>query len=122
MIGVREKSVMSAPERELLMRAAKGQEPVLASCSDTYIDTGRWWRTTPVWVCVTKDKVVLLAAGKRQYVEGFDRTECRDSYYCHIVGGIVLVNKGNSQPRFGHLRMSPLDGLRVLDAIREDGT
>ena len=52
---------MNALEQQLLDTTAGGRAPRLAMRTRTRIDAGRWWRPTPVWLCVLEDEVVLLA-------------------------------------------------------------
>lgn len=106
---------LNALERAVFVAETDQSEPRLAVPSRTRIDTGRWWRRTRLWVCVTDRDVVVLAAGRRRYVERFAIADCRASHYCHTTGELVIhAAKG---PRFNRLAMSPVDGLGVLHAI-----
>jgi len=106
---------LNALERAVFVAGTNQSEPRLAVPSQTRIDTGRWWRRTRLWVCVTDRDMVVLAAGRRRYIERFPIAECRASHYCHTTGELVIqADKG---PRFNHLAMSPVDGLAVLHAI-----
>ncbi len=41
----------------------------------TRLDTGLWLRTSPLWLAVTNDKIVLAAVGRRRYIETVPFTE-----------------------------------------------
>ncbi len=90
-------------------------EPRLKVRSKTRIDTGRWWRSSPLWLCVTDDELVLFAASRRKYLQRLPITDCRDSHYCHITGELVI--EAAVEMRFSRFVMPPTDALRVLDAL-----
>jgi hypothetical protein len=102
-------------EREILSAEIGAVEPRLAVRSKTRIDTGRWWCRTPLWVCVTEQDVVVLAAARRNYLQRFPIADCRASHYCHITGELVI--EAGNELRFSRLAMSPTDALGVLNAL-----
>ena len=108
---------MNQLEREILNAQTGGVEPRLSVCSNTRIDTGRWWRQSPLWVCVTDSDVVVLAAARRHYIQRFPIAQCRDSHYCHTTGELVI--EAGEDLRFSRLSMSPMDALRVLNMLDE---
>lgn len=103
-------------ERAVLNAETGGAEPRLAVRSKTRIDAGRWWRLTPLWVCVTDRDVVVLAAARRRYVRSVPIADCQGSHYCHTTGELVI--EAGEDLRFRRLAMSPVDGLRVLQALK----
>lgn len=111
---------MNALEHAVLMTETDGAKPRLSVRSATRVDAGRWWRRTPLWVCVTEHDVVVLAAARRRYVQRLPLSECQASHYCHTTGELVI--EGSDDLQFSRLAMSPVDGLRVLDAIHLQNT
>ena len=109
-------ATMNSAERELLNAETDGAEPHLILRTDTYVDAGRWLRSTPLWLCVMDDEILVLAASRRCFVEATPIEECRETWYCHTTGELVLAPKeGLEQPR---LAMSPVDALKVLDELK----
>lgn len=110
-----DQSKMNARERALLGAELGGRSPRLVLRSRTFVDTGRWWRRTPLWLCVTDDSLVLLAASRRCYAERIDLADCTESYYCHATGQLVIVP--GEQARFNQVTLLPQQALDVLDLI-----
>ena len=106
---------MNKRVRRILNAETGGAEPRLIVRSNTRIDAGRWCRRTPLWVCVTKEDVVVLAAARRHYIQRFPIADCQGSHYCHTTGELVI--EAGEDLRFSRLAMSPTDALRVLDAL-----
>lgn len=109
---------MSPIERQLLLDATEGARTRLSVFSDTRIDVGLWWRRTRLWLCVTDQDVVVLAASRRHYVERVAIADCHGSHYCHTTGELV-VNAAD-RLRFNRLKLSPTDALQVLAILEED--
>ena len=112
--------LLNAVEHAILLTETDGAEPRLSVRSNTRVDAGRWWRRTPLWVCVTEHDVVVLAAARRQYIQRLPLGQCQASHYCHTTGELVI--EGSEDLRFSRLAMSPVDGLLVLDAIHLNKT
>lgn len=110
-------SAMSRPEREVLLAQTDGAKPRLLLRTDTRVDTGRWLRGTPLWLCLTLDELLLLAASRRWYLERLPLADCRDSRY-HPMSGQLLIASA-TPPRLNRAAMSPGHALLVLRAIRE---
>ena len=109
---------MNRRERKLLKMAIGEVEPQLTIRSDTRIDTGRWWWSSPIWVCVTNEEIILMAAARRQFLQKIPLSECRSSQYCHSTGELVFET-GHHLP-FKRCAMSPVNALRVLKMIDTD--
>lgn len=107
---------MNAQERELLLAATDGREPVLTLRTATRVDTGRWLRASPLWLNLTADQVVLIAASRRACVERAPIDTCAESWYCHITGQLVLHPAASLAHR--RLTMSPGEALRVLNLVQ----
>ncbi len=94
-----------------------GEAPCLRIRSGLRIDAGRWWRRTPLWVCVVDSALVLLAVARRRYVEQVPLRDCRDSSYSHATGELLLAPVETL--RYGRIRMSAREALEVLREIRD---
>jgi len=106
--------------RAILNAETNGAEPRLSIRTNTRIDAGRWWRRTPLWICITDGDVFVLAAARRQYVQRTPINECQGSHYCHTTGDLVI--QADEDLQFSRLAMSPTDSLCVLNAIRNTKT
>ena len=109
------KKRLNSRERDILNAEIGDVEPRIVVRSETRIDTGRWWSRSPLWVCVTEQDVVVLAATRRSYLQRFPIKFCRDSHYCHVTGELVI--EAGEDLRFNRLAMSPTDALRVLESL-----
>ena len=90
-------------------------EPVVCLRSDTRVDAGSWLRRSPVWLCITADRVVVLVAGRRQHVASVARGSCAGSRYDHATGEVVL--EPGDPLRFNRLAFSPREALRILHLL-----
>lgn len=99
----------------LWQEVAGGVEPRLRLRTGTRIDVGRWFRSNPVWLCVTASEVILLAVGRRRYAERVPISGCTASAYSHASGELVLSPAEGL--RFKHLRMKPTEALKVLACL-----
>ena len=85
--------------------------------SRTKVDTGRWFRRSRLWLCVTDKQIVLLAASKRRYTQVLELAELPDSYYSHATGQLVL--EPTEGVRYSRIKLAPIDALRVLSLIEQ---
>lgn len=108
---------MNKLEQQLLATRTNDAELRLSLRTGTYIDAGRWWRRTPLWICLTDDDVIVLAAARRHFVERFPIEECQGSHYCHTTGELVI--EAGDDLKFSRLAMSPVDALQVLGLINK---
>ena len=106
---------MNELEEKLLHEETGGAEPGLRIRTGTRIDLGRWWRSSPVWLCVVGDELILLAVARRRF---FARIALRDagaSRYHHSSGELV-IEPGEALP-LHKFKLTPADALRILDII-----
>jgi hypothetical protein len=108
---------MNELEQALLRAEGVTETPELSLRTQTRIDTGRWWRRTPLWLCVVNDALVLFSVSRRRYIERVALAECRESYYSHASGELILAPVESL--RFSRLRMSPRQALTILPALRK---
>lgn len=106
---------MNSLEKKLLLAETGGAEPRLCIRSGTTVDTGRWWRRSPVWLCATDDELLMLAVARRRFSARIALRDARASRYHHASGELV-IEPGEALPlqRF----KLPLDeALRILNLI-----
>lgn len=108
---------MNLLESALLEELTGGAEPRLLLRSRTRIDAGRWWRRTPVWICITDSELVLFAVARRTYLERVPLTDCRSSRYSAITGELV-IDPAESL-RIKHLSLTPREALDVMDSLKK---
>jgi hypothetical protein len=106
---------LNEKEKALLQEAATGETPRLCLQTKTRIDTGCWWRRTPVWLCVMSETVIVLAVARRRYVQRVPLAACAGSYYCHATGELVLAPVESLEIR--QLALSPSEALQALAAL-----
>jgi hypothetical protein len=80
------------------------------------VDVGSWFRKVRVLACVLPDELFLVAPGICPYVDRIPFSELQESLYNHVTGEVVLAPWEG--PRVRKLRMSPLDGSKVLEYIQ----
>jgi hypothetical protein len=107
---------MNELEEQLLREEVGGVEPRLVVRSGTRIDTGRWWRHTPLWLCVMENELLMLAVSRRRYVARASLDACVDSYYCHTTGELVIAPV--EEPEFRRFRVTPREALSILNMIK----
>lgn len=106
---------MNDIEKTVLDEVTGGTEPRLCLRTKTGIDAGRWWRKTPLWLCVTDDMLIVFAVARRHYIQCAPLPACQQSRYCHATGQLVI--EPVEELEYDRLAMSPADALRVLDAM-----
>lgn len=106
---------MNPPEEQLLRDAAGDATPRLTVRADTRVDTGRWGRRSPLWLCVMRDELILLSVGRRRYLQRVGIDDCRDSHYNAACGGLVISPAEGL--RFPCVEMPASEALRALDFI-----
>ena len=106
---------MNRLEQQLLREETGDAEPRLCLRSRARIDAGRWWRRTPVWLCVMENELCMLAVARRRYVARIALSDCTASHYNHATGELVIV-PGESL-RFSRFPVSPREALRILSFL-----
>lgn len=109
---------MTDQEEQLLATEIGDAEVRLRICTDTRIDAGRWWRRTPVWLCLAGDDLIVLAVARRRYVERVPIADCGESIYSHGTGELLIAPIEDL--RFSRLAMSPNDALTVLKELNPE--
>lgn len=106
---------MNHLESALLDELTDEAEPKLLLRSRTRIDAGRWWRGTPVWICINGSELILFAVARRQYMERVPLTECHDSHYQAATGELVIDSAETL--RMKRLKLTPREALNVIDFL-----
>lgn len=107
---------MTDLEEQLLAEEIGDAAVRLRICTDTRIDAGRWWRRTPVWLCLAGDELIVLAVARRRYVQRVPIADCSESAYCHGTGELLI---GPTEDlRISRLGMSPSDALTLLKELK----
>jgi len=109
---------MNPKESALLQELTGGAEPKLLLRSRTRIDAGRWWRGTPVWLCIIGNELLLFAVARRRYVDRVAIEDCHASFYSHAAGELMI--KPAERIRIGSFALSPREALNVLDFLKND--
>jgi hypothetical protein len=102
-------------ETQLLRETAGSDKPSLTIRTRAKIDAGRWWRKTPLWLCVVGDELVMLAVARRHYAEKIAIAECPESHYNPATGELVIEPGENL--RFNRFAMSPREAIQALKII-----
>ncbi len=107
---------MNPLEKKLLYEETGGTEPRLCVRTGTRIDAGRWWRKTPVWLCVFDKELLILAVARRRHAERIAIADCQASRYNHATGELVIEEGGKL--RFKRFALTPREALDVLAILK----
>jgi hypothetical protein len=107
---------MTPTESALLKELTNGADPKLLLRTRTRIDCGRWWRRTPVWICITGNELILFAVARRRYVERVPLALCSASRYAAANGELVIDPA--EILRIKHLALTPREALDVLEFLK----
>jgi hypothetical protein len=108
---------MTQLESALLTELTGGAEPKLLLRTRTRIDAGRWWRSNPIWLCITADELILFAIARRRYTERVPLAECQASHYVHSTGELVI--DPTETLRIKRLALTPREALNALDFLKK---
>lgn len=106
---------MNELEKHLLRETVGETSPTLSIRSRAKIDAGRWWRKTPLWLCVVGNDLVMLAVARRQLAEKITIAECSTSHYNPATGELVIAPAENL--RFNHFKVSPREAIQILKIL-----
>lgn len=106
---------MTQLESALLTELTNGADPGLLLRSRTRIDCGRWWRSTPVWLCITASELILFAVARRRYTECLPLALCSTSHYLPATGELVIAPADSL--RLKKLALTPREAVNALDFL-----
>ena len=109
---------MNVQEKKLLSEETGGELPVLCIRSGARVDAGRWWRRTPLWLCVVADQLAMLAVGRRRYFAKLPLADCGASHYNHATGELVI--EPSEGLRFSRIPLTPREALQILPHLKSD--
>ncbi|MEX1267964.1 MAG: hypothetical protein WEA56_03090, partial [Balneolaceae bacterium] len=113
--GKQQEEEMNALEEQLLREAVGDAKPDLCIRSGARIDAGRWWRRTPVWLCIVGGDLVMLAVARRRYIEKVAISDCTASRYSHATGELIIAPAENL--RFNRFKLTPREAIPLLARI-----
>jgi hypothetical protein len=108
---------MTQLESALLTELTNGAEPKLLLRTRTRIDCGRWWRSTPVWLCITASELILFAVARRRYTDRVALADCLDSHYAHTTGELVI--DPTESLRIKRLALTPREALSAIEFLKK---
>ncbi len=106
---------MNELESALLEELTNGEEPKFLIRTHTRIDAGRWWRPTPVWLCITGNELILFAVARRCYTERIPLSDCIGSHYAHASGELVIDPAETLHMK--RVKLSPREALDTIDFL-----
>ena len=106
---------MNQLEQALFQAELGDVTPRMTICSETQIDAGRWWRRTPLWLCLVDSEIVTFAIARRRYIQRVPISDCSESHYCHATGELVIAP--TEELAFNRFAMSPKQALDFLRAV-----
>jgi len=110
-------SPMNTAERALLDELLQGEQARVLLRSATRIDTGRWLRSSRLWLCVTEQSLLLFAASRRRHAERLAVGETLDTWYSHATGQLVI--EPGEKLTINTISLKPMDARQVLDCIEQ---
>ncbi len=107
---------MNPLEQQLLRELCGPVEPAFSLRTATRVDTGRWWRPSPAWLCVVGSELIVLAVARRRFVGRIPLAECASSHYHHASGQLVIAPAEDLPVR--RFSMPLLDALKLLPLLQ----
>ena len=107
---------MNGKAKQLFREEVGEIEPELVIRTKAKIDAGRWWRRTPLWLCVVGRDLVMLAVARRRYFARVPLSDSQDSFYHHATGEFVVVSDQDLE--ISNFLMRPRDALAVLEYLK----
>lgn len=86
----------------------------------TRIDTGRWFRPSPIHLTLTATELTLHAPGRYPFHASVPLAECHASRY-HPPTGELVIEPAESLP-IRNLRISPQEALQILRYLQPSTT
>lgn len=99
-------------ERGVLEDEVGAVEPQICIRSRIGVDAGRWWLSTPLWLLVLEDELVVLAAARRRYICRVSFADAQQTHYCHQTGELVIAP--SEEMELNRIAMKPSDAIRVM--------
>jgi hypothetical protein len=117
------KGLMTEGEIALMDGARGGRTPICLMRTDSRVDVGQWcnpwWGGARVWIAVVGAEVVMIAEGKRPFVERIPIADLPESHYNPVTGELVLAKVVVEWVR--KIRLPPVEGRQVLGYMTGKG-
>ncbi len=110
-------ALMTPSEGKLLEDMCVNESVLVLFKSDSFVDTGSWFRRSRVWVAATAKELVLLAFGQKPFFQKTTFQVLRESLYNHVTGELVLAPAG--ELTLNSVKILPLEGYQLLAQIYE---
>ncbi len=103
-----------------LLKDLLGEDPEIYcfSRSRTKVDVGSWIRKRRVATFLTSDELVILAAGRRPYIESIPIADLGESRYNHVTGEFVPAPAPDR--RLDGLKIQPHEALKLMANINKE--
>jgi hypothetical protein len=111
---------LSDPERRLVEETLHDKTVYFFTHTASTVDVGHWLSAGVVWAAATDSEIVLMAAGRRPFVDWIPFDVLQSSIYNHVTGEVVFSPA--PEVRMRAVRLSPAVGYQMLAQIydRED--
>lgn len=108
-------ALMTGAERKLLQTVCADAEILRLYQTETRVSVGLWLIERRVWLAVTRDAIVLLAAGRKPLAQRVLFLHLYESLYNAVTGELVFGP--DREYRVGRVRLPPVEGSQVLAEI-----
>jgi len=106
---------MTGAERQLLQKVCEEAVIMRLYQTATRIPVGLWLLERRVWLAVTRDALILFAAGRRPLAQRVQFLHLYESLYNLVTGELVLGP--DREYRVGQVQLPPVEGSQVLAEI-----
>lgn len=106
---------MSPSERALFRECSAGEPCFVLVETKTAIDTGGWFSRGRIWMAALGKDIVIVAAGKKPFLERIPFLHIQESLYNHVTGEFVLAPPRGL--RVTSAGMTPIEGYQLLAQI-----
>jgi len=90
-----------------------------AARSNTFVDTGRWFRRAPLFAAILGDRFALVATGPRPLVRVVPAAALGRAVYNHVTGELAFPPVTSGDP-FPSLRLDPLIARSLLTLSHDE--
>lgn len=114
------RALMTRSEQRLLDEVCETAPVLILLKSDSVTDTGGWIFKGRVWAAATATDLILLADGRKPFLQKSPFTHLGESLYNHVTGELILAPcQGWKMDR---IMLPPLDGYQLLAQIYKNDT
>lgn len=86
--------------------------------SESMADTGHWWKRSPIWVVLTRDRVILRAEGPSPFNENILPEQISNAFYNAMTGCLVFPTDDPHYPVI--LRVPPGRAETILTHLQKN--